>query len=132
MTTKTSNVVPLANQKAQIKCVFDNFMILKSRENSVYFSLRNGENDLSVSSNIIKYAPYRLFFWPITGIHRSEAFQMYRYNKTELNDTVNVCITSDKYTLMGTIALINSIDQNSKHPVKYHLVVDKGSGNHIR
>lgn len=69
---------------------------------------------------------------PNIGIHRAEAFQMYRYNKTELNDTVHVCITSDKNNLMGTIALINSIDQNSKHPVKYHLVVDKGSGKHIR
>ena len=66
------------------------------------------------------------------GIHRAEAFQMLRYNTSELNSTVHVCITSDENTLGGMIALINSIDLNSKHPVKYHLVVDKGSIEHVK
>ena len=57
---------------------------------------------------------------------------MVRYNKTELNNTVHVCITSDENTLGGMVALINSVDQHSKQPVKYHLVVDQGSVEHLR
>lgn len=69
---------------------------------------------------------------PDIGILRAEAFQKLRYNKTELNDTVHVCITSDKNTLGGMVALINSIDLNSKHPVKFHLVVDRESVEHLK
>ena len=67
-----------------------------------------------------------------SGAFRAEAFQMVRFNKTELNNTVHVCITSDENTLGGMVALINSVDQHSKQPVKYHLVVDQGSVEHLR
>jgi len=46
-------------------------------------------------------------------------------------ELVHVCITSDENTIGGMIALVNSIDKNTKQPVMYHLVVDSGSLAHI-
>ena len=68
----------------------------------------------------------------LKGIHRAEAVQMSRYNSSSLTDIVHVCITSDQNTLGGMIALVNSIDQNSKSPVMYHLVVDAESVVHLK
>ncbi|KAL4221725.1 hypothetical protein ACF0H5_019980 [Mactra antiquata] len=69
-----------------------------------------------------------------SGIYRAEAFQMARFNKTKLTkeDLIHVCITSDENTIGGMIALINSIDQHTKHPVMFHLVVDATSLGHLR
>ncbi|XP_059163725.1 glycosyltransferase 8 domain-containing protein 1-like [Physella acuta] len=44
---------------------------------------------------------------------------------------LHVCITSDEKTLGGMIALINSIISNTKSPVKFHLVVDENSMDHV-
>jgi hypothetical protein len=68
------------------------------------------------------------------GIFQAEAFQMARFNKSKLAqaDIVHVCITSDENTIGGMIALINSIDQNTKHPVMFHLLVDAESVVHLR
>jgi len=62
------------------------------------------------------------------------AFQLARFNKTKLSqdDVVHVCITSDANTLGGMVALINSIDQHTRHPVMFHLVVDANSLAHIK
>lgn len=70
----------------------------------------------------------------MSGIYRAEAFQLARFNKTKLEqeDIVHVCITSDENTIGGMVALINSIDLNTKHPVMYHLVVDSSSLAHIK
>ncbi|XP_060579357.1 glycosyltransferase 8 domain-containing protein 1-like [Ruditapes philippinarum] len=72
--------------------------------------------------------------FPDKGILQAEAFQMARFNKSKLAqaDVVHVCITSDENTIGGMIALINSIDQNTKHPVMFHLLVDAESVVHLR
>ncbi|KAK3594972.1 hypothetical protein CHS0354_019892 [Potamilus streckersoni] len=66
------------------------------------------------------------------GIYRAELFQMMRLNVSNLTDAVHVCITSDKDTIGGMIALINSIYTHSKHPVVFHLVSDEQSVEHVR
>lgn len=45
---------------------------------------------------------------------------------------VHVCVASDKNTLVGMIALINSIFLNTKHPVMFHLITDEESGEHLK
>lgn len=47
------------------------------------------------------------------------------------SEVVHVCITSDGNTLGGMIALINSIVSNTKHHVKFHLVTDDDSLEHL-
>ncbi|KAK3802670.1 hypothetical protein RRG08_001933 [Elysia crispata] len=47
------------------------------------------------------------------------------------SDVIHVCITSDGNTLGGMVALINSIISNTKHHVKFHLVTDEDSVNHL-
>lgn len=71
---------------------------------------------------------------PDKGIYRAEAFQLAKFNETKLSqgDVVHVCITSDENTLGGMVALINSIDQHTTHPVMYHLVVEEQSLVHIK
>ncbi|WAR14504.1 GL8D1-like protein [Mya arenaria] len=71
---------------------------------------------------------------PQSGKFEAKAFQMARFNKTKLeqDDVVHVCITSDENTLGGMVALINSIDQNTHHPIMFHLVVDQNSLTHIK
>lgn len=64
----------------------------------------------------------------------AQAFQMARFNKSALDqgDIIHVCITSDENTLGGMVALVNSIDLNTRHPVMFHLVVDQNSLAHIK
>ena len=47
-------------------------------------------------------------------------------------ETIHVCITSDKNTLGGAIALINSIVSNTKSRVMFHIVTDEESMDHLR
>ncbi|VDI23066.1 Hypothetical predicted protein [Mytilus galloprovincialis] len=65
------------------------------------------------------------------GIYRQEADD-YKCNSSLHKDAVHVCITSDKNTIGGMIALINSIYSNTKHHVFFHLVVDAESQDHLR
>jgi lipopolysaccharide biosynthesis glycosyltransferase len=44
---------------------------------------------------------------------------------------IHVCITSDKNTLGGMVTLMNSIVSNTRSQVKFHLVVDSDSLDHI-
>lgn len=71
---------------------------------------------------------------PDKGIFQADAFQSARFNKSNLEqeDIVHVCLTSDENTIGGMIALINSIDQNTKHPVMFHLLIDVKSVVHLR
>ncbi|CAG2244308.1 Glycosyltransferase 8 domain-containing protein 2,Glycosyltransferase 8 domain-containing protein 1 [Mytilus edulis] len=65
------------------------------------------------------------------GIYRQEADD-YKSNSSLHKDAVHLCITSDKNTIGGMIALINSIYSNTKHHVFFHLVVDAESQDHLR
>jgi len=44
---------------------------------------------------------------------------------------VHVCLTSDKNTIGGMVTVMNSILSNTKSPVKFHLVTDKESEDHL-
>lgn len=68
-------------------------------------------------------------FFP--GIYRLEA-DAFKSNISLHKDAIHVCITSDRNTLGGMIALINSIHSNTKHNVFFHLVVDAPSKDHLR
>ncbi|XP_041377971.1 glycosyltransferase 8 domain-containing protein 2-like [Gigantopelta aegis] len=46
-------------------------------------------------------------------------------------ETIHVCITSDKNTLGGAVALINSIVSNTKSNVMFHIVTDEESMDHL-
>ncbi|CAC5376861.1 Glycosyltransferase 8 domain-containing protein 1 [Mytilus coruscus] len=65
------------------------------------------------------------------GIYRQEADD-YKSNSSLHKDAVHVCITSDKNTIGGMVALINSIYSNTKHHVFFHLVLDAESQDHLR
>lgn len=86
----------------------------------------------AVLQTAIVFAYNSIFVIP--GVYRAEAFQLARFNKSKLSqeDVVHVCMTSDVNTIGGMIALINSIYQNTKHPVMFHLVVDEQSVVHLR
>lgn len=46
-------------------------------------------------------------------------------------DAVHVCITSDKNTVGGMVTLMNSILSNTRSEVRFHLVVDEESLDHV-
>ncbi|XP_005097020.1 glycosyltransferase 8 domain-containing protein 1 [Aplysia californica] len=56
-----------------------------------------------------------------------------RYKNASANskEVIHVCITSDKNTVGGMVALMNSIVSNTKSRVKFHLVVDEESMDHL-
>ncbi|BFZ07580.1 hypothetical protein BsWGS_10619 [Bradybaena similaris] len=62
----------------------------------------------------------------VSGLHGDRGEEVPRPGKV-----VHVCITSSKNTLGGMVALMNSIVSNTKSPVKFHLVVDSDSMDHI-
>ncbi len=45
---------------------------------------------------------------------------------------VHVCLSLDHNTILGGIAAINSIDQNTRHPWDLHLVTDTDTATHLR
>ena len=41
---------------------------------------------------------------------------------TNESDVINVCLSSVENRLAGVVAVINSIEMNTKRPVKYHIL----------
>ena len=48
------------------------------------------------------------------------------------SDVIHVCFTSDRNTIIGTMAAINSVHQNTRHKVKYHVVVEQDIVNDVK
>jgi len=44
-------------------------------------------------------------------------------------DVINICMSSDESRLIGLVTAINSIYRNSKHPVKFHILVTSAAYN---
>ncbi|XP_069106378.1 glycosyltransferase 8 domain-containing protein 2-like [Argopecten irradians] len=59
------------------------------------------------------------------GIYRKEALEQKK--NVNLTDAIHVCIMSDKKTIGGMMALVNSIRINTKHNVMFHLFVERSS-----
>ncbi|CAG5132519.1 unnamed protein product [Candidula unifasciata] len=67
----------------------------------------------------------------VTGLLEDRAPLGDKGNVPSSGKVVHVCITSDKNTLGGMVTLMNSIVSNTKSPVKFHLVVDSDSTDHL-
>lgn len=47
-------------------------------------------------------------------------------------DVTHVCLSVDDETLVGAIATINSIEQNTQYPVMFHILVTKDAYAYLR
>lgn len=67
--------------------------------------------------------------WPFLGKKGLNSINM--NSKANSTNMMHIVITSDKHTLGGMIATMNSIYSNTRHDVMFHLVVDDESFDHI-
>lgn len=68
--------------------------------------------------------------WPFLGKKGLNSINM--NSKANSTNMMHIVITSDKHTLGGMIATMNSIYSNTRHDVMFHLVVDDESFDHIK
>ncbi|XP_033097810.1 glycosyltransferase 8 domain-containing protein 1-like [Anneissia japonica] len=86
----------------------------------VYYSSEPIHSDLDINSEELKKIP--------DGFRIKHAVKL--ADKSVI--PVNVLLCSDHRTIGGMITTVNSIRMNAKVPVKYYLVVDKSSINHLQ